>query len=261
MSVSFLKPPTCGAAKAESPCMSDDRTLQAIADLVAANRILAHEGVFDALGHVSVRHPLNDQHFFLSQSKSPELVTADDIMEFELNGETAGSDPRPPYYERFIHAAVYASRPDVLSVVHSHANSVLPFSVSSIPLRPIMHSASEIGAFVPVWDIRKDFGDTNLLVSNISQGRSLAGTLGSAKVVLMRGHGFTAAAGSIQQAVMVAIYLPQNAQALMDAMRLGGDTTYLSEGEIALRADPNPESPGMRRLWEYLAHRASRGQA
>lgn len=241
--------------------MDDDRRRRLISDLVAANRILAFEGVFDALGHVSVRDPLNSKRFFLSQSKSPELVTADDIMEFDLNGEPAVPDPRPPYYERFIHAAVYENRSDVQSVIHSHANSVLPFSVSTIPLRPIMHSASEIGAVVPVWDIRKDFGETNLLVSNMSQGRSLAQSLGSRKAVLMRGHGFTAAAGSLQQAVMLAMYLPQNAQALMDALRLGGETMYLSDGEIALRADPDPESPGMRRLWEYLSRRAMGNEA
>jgi ribulose-5-phosphate 4-epimerase/fuculose-1-phosphate aldolase len=236
--------------------MNDDRRRHIISDLVAANRILAHEGVFDALGHVSVRDPLNNERFFLSQSKSPELVTAEDIMEFDLNGEPAGPDKRPPYYERFIHAAIYDKRPDAQSVIHSHANSVLPFTVSSIPLRPMMHSASEIGSVVPVWDIRKEFGVTNLLVSNMSQGRSLAATLAAGKAVLMRGHGFTTAAGSLPQAVMLALYLPQNAQALMDALRLGGETTYLSEGEIALRADPNPDSPGMRRLWEYLSRRA-----
>ena len=241
--------------------MNFDRTPPVISDLVAANRILAFEGVFDALGHVSVRNPLNNERFFLSQSKSPELVSADDIMEFDLNGEPAAPDARPPYYERFIHAAVYESRPDVQSVIHSHANAVLPFSVSTIPLRAIMHSASEIGTIVPVWDIRKDFGETNLLVSNMSQGRSLAESLGFGKAVLMRGHGFTAAVGSLPQPVMVAMYLPQNAQALMDALRLGGETTYLSEGEIALRADPDPESPGMRRLWEYLSRRAMRNEA
>jgi ribulose-5-phosphate 4-epimerase/fuculose-1-phosphate aldolase len=241
--------------------MDDGRRRRIIADLVAANRILAFEGVFDALGHVSVRDPYNSDRFFLSQSKSPELVTADDIMEFDLGGEPAVPDGRPPYYERFIHAAIYERRPDVQSVIHSHANSVLPFSVSTIPLRPIMHSASEIGAVVPVWDIRKDFGETNLLVSNMRQGRSLAESLGAGKAVLMRGHGFTAAASSLLQAVMVAMYLPQNAQALMDALRLGGETTYLSDGEIALRADPDPESPGMRRLWEYLSSRAMGNQA
>jgi ribulose-5-phosphate 4-epimerase/fuculose-1-phosphate aldolase len=241
--------------------MIDDRQRRIISDLVAANRILAHEGVFDALGHVSVRDPINNERFFLSQSKSPELVTADDIMEFDLAGKPAVPDPRPSYYERFIHAAVYESRPDIQSVVHSHANSVLPFSVSTVPLRPIMHSASEIGQVVPVWDIRKDFGETNLLVSNMSQARSLAKSMGSGKAVLMRGHGFTAAARSLPQAVMVAMYLPQNAQALMDALRLGGETTYLSEREIALRADPDPESPGMQRLWEYLSRRAMGNEA
>src|SRR6185503_5333301 len=106
----------------------------AIRDLVIGNRILAYEGVVDAYGHVSMRHPEKPDRFLLSRSRSPELVAPEDIMEFTLDGSPVGGDKRPPYLERFIHGGVYEARPDVMAVVHSHAESVLPFSVSETPL-------------------------------------------------------------------------------------------------------------------------------
>ena len=163
-------------------------------DLVIANRILANENVVDAYGHVSVRHPRDPQRFFLARSLSPERVERGDIMEFDLEGNPAGGDARQPYLERFIHAAAYAARADVQAVVHAHAEDVLPFGITATPLRPVIHSGSFMGEHVPVWDIRDRFGDTNLLVTNMPQGRDLAKTLGGNHVALMRGHGFASAA-------------------------------------------------------------------
>src|SRR5580698_1959052 len=99
-------------------------------DLMIANRILAHEDVVDTFGHISVRHPDRPEHFLLSRARSPEVVTVDDIMEFDLAGNALGGDERENYIERFIHAAIYEARPDVTAVVHSHADEVLPFTVS-----------------------------------------------------------------------------------------------------------------------------------
>ena len=147
-----------------------------IKDLVAANRILAHEGVVDGYGHVSVRNPEAPDRFFMSRSRSPELVALGDILEFGLDGEAAAPNPPPVYGERFIHAAIYEARPDVQAVVHSHSYDVIPFSVTGIPLRPIFHSASRIGGDVPVWNIARRFGDTNLLVNDMDKGRDLAKT-------------------------------------------------------------------------------------
>src|SRR3989449_2067842 len=160
----------------------------AIRNLVVANRILANEGVVDAYGHVSVRHPLHPERYLLSRSRSPELVERGDVMEFMLDGTPVGGDTRPPYLERFIHGALYEARPEVQAVVHAHAEAVLPFTVSTTPLRPVVHMASFIGARIPGGDIRDSFGDTNLLVGDMAQGRDLARGLGSERVVLMRGH-------------------------------------------------------------------------
>jgi len=229
---------------------------RALADVVIANRILAHEGIVDAYGHVSVRHPRDPKRYLLARSLSPEMVQQADIMEFDLDGTPAGGDSRQPYLERFIHGAVYEARPEVLSVVHAHAEDVLPFGITSTPLRPVIHSGSFMGAEVPVWDIRERFGDTNLLVTNMPQGRDLAARLAGNNVALMRGHGFVAAARSLIEVVRMSVYVPRNARVQMAAMQLG-EVKPLSRGEIDARnAGYKPHSPETWRAWEYWATRA-----
>ena len=151
--------------------------IDALREIVVANRILAHEDVVDAFGHVSIRHPENPGHYLMARSRSPELVTMDDIMEFTLEGDVVGDDDRKPYAERHIHGAIYEARADVASVVHNHSHAVIPFSVTAMPLRPLMHVTGVIGENVPVWDIEDNFGSTSLLVTNMEQGRDLAKTM------------------------------------------------------------------------------------
>lgn len=225
-------------------------------DVVIANRILAHQGVVDAYGHVSMRHPTNPEHFLLSRSRSPELVDEKDIMEFTLDGKPVGDDRRPPYLERFIHGGLYEARPDVNAVVHSHAEETLAFGLTEVPLKPVIHVASAMGPNVPVWDIAEKFGDdTNLLVVNTDQGRDLAKRMGTNRVTLMRGHGFAAAAATIQEVVRMSVYLPVNARVLTAAMRLG-PYKPLAPGEMESRRQFNPKAPESWRAWEYWARRA-----
>jgi HCOMODA/2-hydroxy-3-carboxy-muconic semialdehyde decarboxylase len=229
----------------------------AFKDLVIANRILAHQGVVDAYGHVSMRHPTNPERFILSRSRSPELVDERDIMEFTLDGKVVGDDRRPPYLERFIHGGIYESRPDVCAVVHSHAEETLPFGIAGVPLKPVIHVASSIGPSVPVWDIAEKFGDnTNLLVVNQEQGRDLAKRFGQGRVTLMRGHGFVAGGATIQDTVRLAVYLPVNARVMTAAMRLNPNYKPLAPGEIEVRGAFNPKAPESWRAWEYWARRA-----
>ena len=227
-------------------------------DVALANRILAREGVVDAYGHVSRRHPDRPDRFLLSCSRSPELVVPADLMEFTLDGEVADrADQRKPYLERYIHAAVYAARPEVQSVVHNHSSAVLPFTVTGAPLRPLIHTAGIIGSTIPLWDIRDKFGDTNLLVANLEQGRDLARALGPNTVVLMRGHGCTVAGESLQEAVIASVYAQLNATLQMDAAQLG-DVKFLSDGEVRETAALVRLASVQARVWEYLSSRADR---
>ena len=235
-----------------------DELERAIGDLVIANRILAKEDVVDAYGHVSIRHPGDPGRYLLSRSLSPEFVTRGDVIEFKLDG-TPVNDDRPPYLERFIHGAIYEARPDVNAVIHSHAEDVLPFSSATTPMCCVAHVASDMGHDVPVWDIADRFGDeTNLLVINMAQGRDLARALGANAVVLMRGHGFSAAADGLLKLVRMSVYLPRNARVLLAAMRMG-EFKALSEGEIRTRNQFRAGAPEMQRGWEFWARRAGCG--
>jgi ribulose-5-phosphate 4-epimerase/fuculose-1-phosphate aldolase len=200
-------------------------------DMVIGSRVLADFGVLDGFGHVSMRHPTNPNHFLMSRSLAPALVTADDIMEFDLDGNAVDARGRTVFLERFIHSEIYKARPDVMSVVHTHSPGVIPFSVSKVPLRAMFHNPSFLAAGVPVWDIRKDFGETDMLVSNPALGQSLAQTLGDKPVVLMRGHGDVTVGPSVKMAVFRAYYTDVNAKLQSQAIALGGEVTYLTPGE------------------------------
>jgi HCOMODA/2-hydroxy-3-carboxy-muconic semialdehyde decarboxylase len=176
-------------------------------------------------------------------------------MELDLAGSSMGADDREPYIERFIHAAIYEARPDVGAVVHSHADEVLPFTVSRTPLRPVLGAAKSIGKNAPVWDIDEQFGDaTNLLVRNMDHGRALAARLGSNNVVLMRGHGFAAAAPSLLEVVTISVYMPRNAKIYLEALRLGAVKT-LSDNEVG-GGPLSRGGQGNQRAWEYWTRRA-----
>jgi ribulose-5-phosphate 4-epimerase/fuculose-1-phosphate aldolase len=232
--------------------MSDLKTL--LKDLVVANRILAHEGVVDAYGHVSIRHPDRPDRFFLSGSRSPELVMLDDIIEFDLDCNPIDQRGRPIYIERPIHGGIYQARPDVHAVIHNHSHEVIPFSIAKeVRLRPVYHTAASIGAEIPVWDIRAKFGDTNMLVTTMPQGHDLARTLGQGSVALMRGHGCAVAGASVYDAVHTAVFLQDNAKLQAAGLRLGA-ITYLTEGEVA-KASQNPQDRHSR-AWEYWARRS-----
>lgn len=228
-------------------------------ELVAANRILANEGVIDAYGHVSVRHPTCADRFLMSRSRSPQLVTAEDVLEFDIDGSVVDSSRGEPYLERFIHAAIYELRPDVLAIAHAHTESVLPFTVSRMPLQAVVQSASNLGPAVPVWDIRDRFGDqTNMLVTDAAKGRDLAATLGTNTVVLMRGHGFAAVGAGLPLLVRTIVYLAQDARVQATAMAMG-EYTPLSTGEIEAQRkslSSHPDAASVMRAWEYFAERA-----
>ena len=200
-------------------------------DMVIGSRILADFGVLDGFGHVSARHPTNPNRFLMSRSLAPALVTADDIMEFDLDGNAVEARGRSLFLERFIHAEIYRARPDVMSVVHTHSPGVIPFSVSKVPMRAMYHNPSFLAVGVPVWDIRTDFGETNMLVSNSAIGKSLAQALGDKPVVLMRGHGDVAVGPSVRMAVFRAYYTDVNAKLQSQAIALGGEVNYLTQAE------------------------------
>jgi ribulose-5-phosphate 4-epimerase/fuculose-1-phosphate aldolase len=223
-------------------------------ELVVANHVLANENVVDSFGHISVRNPENPEHFFLSCSRSPEIVSLDDIMEFDLEGKSVDGSTLRPYGERFIHGAIMEARPEVQSVVHNHSLSVIPFSVTDTPLQPIIHTGASIGQNIPTWDIHDNFGDTDLLVRDIEQGRDLAVGLGDANVVLMRGHGCSVVGSTIKESTLTAVYLQISAAVQLQAMPLG-NVRYLTPGETEKCTAMFYSDLSVDRAWENLAAR------
>ena len=226
-------------------------------DLVDANHILFNEGVVDAFGHVSVRHPKQPDRFILSRNRAPGLVELEDLMIFDLDGN-AVNDDRKPYLERFIHGEIYRQRPDVMAVVHSHSASVVPFSVvKSNPLRAMCHMSGFIGQAAPIFEIREAGGDaTDLLISNQHLGSALASSLADHPAILMRGHGSTVVAENLKKAVYRAVYLEVNAKAQAEASRLG-EIEFLTQEEAATAME-NIKGQADRpwQLWKLRAKKA-----
>jgi HCOMODA/2-hydroxy-3-carboxy-muconic semialdehyde decarboxylase len=225
-------------------------------ELVTANRILAREGVVDSFGHVTMRHPDHADRFIMSRARAPECIEASDFITFALDGTPLDAGDRKPYLERFIHGAVYEARPDVMSVVHNHSPSVIPFGVTGCKLRPLLHVCAAMGHNVGIWDSQDKFGDTDLLVSDMAMGRDLAKFLGPGRTALMRGHGAVVAAETLRRAVFTAIYVEVGARLQMQAMAMG-EVKYLTDGEIdTILARSGPYS--FNRAWENWCGRAGR---
>jgi HCOMODA/2-hydroxy-3-carboxy-muconic semialdehyde decarboxylase len=231
----------------------------ALDELVVANRIVAFEGVVDAFGHVSIRHPENPKRYIMARSRSPALVARDDLMEFTLDGTPIDQRGRAMYSERHIHGAIYEARPDVQAVIHNHSTAVIPFGVTGVQLRPLLHMAATMGRDIPIWDIADRFGDdTNLLVNTMEQGRDLARAHGTGTVTLMRGHGCAVSGATIKIATMTAIYTQVNATIQTEALRMG-EPRYLSPGEVARMTETVTSPLAVDRAWEYFADRAGCG--
>jgi HCOMODA/2-hydroxy-3-carboxy-muconic semialdehyde decarboxylase len=223
-------------------------------DLAIANRIVAHEGVLDAFGHVSMRHPANPNRYFLSRSRSPELVEVEDLYEFDLDSQPVKPPKLAMYSERVIHGEIYKARPDVMAVCHHHSPAMLSYCITGEKLVPVFHLGAVMGPVVPFWDQREEFGDTNMLVQKPEEGASLARALGGNTTVLMRNHGVTVACSGLRELVFRTIYAARNAEYQTQA-KLVGTVRPLSPGETEM-AGALPKQPNTTtRAWEYWVTR------
>lgn len=234
-----------------------DSLAQAYHDLAVANRICAHEGIIDAFGHVSMRHPKNPDRYLISRSRSPEMVEPSDIYEYALNSVPMRPLPKgiQGYGELVIHGEIYKARKDVNAVAHHHGMAMLPFCNTAEEIKPLYHMGAQIGAKVPFWDSRTEFGDTSLLVIKPEEGRSLAKALGPHWLVLMRRHGATVAGRSLQELVFRTIYTYRNAELQLATQSLGMRLSPLTPGEAKMAFERNLEPRPQARAWEYWSIR------
>jgi len=225
-----------------------------IEDLVAASRILADQQVLDAYGHVSARSDKRADRFIMSRSLAPALVTAKDLMELDVDSEPLPGDKRKGFIERYIHGEIYRARPEVMAVVHSHSPSVIPFGVTRSKLRPVYHMGSFLWSGTPVFDIRREREDNDLLVRDRPLGLALAKSLGKCTCVLMRGHGMTVVGDGVPEAVFRAIYTEMNARLQLQATQLEGPIEFLSDAEG--RGSTAANRGTIERPWELWKKRA-----
>jgi ribulose-5-phosphate 4-epimerase/fuculose-1-phosphate aldolase len=235
---------------AQNPSPGGPVAADVLADLAAAARILAAQGVVDGFGHVSMRHPSAPDRYLMARSIAPARVTPEDIIEYDLDSHPCNADGRGSFLERFIHGEIYKARPDIHSVVHSHSPSVIPFGLVGVPMLAMFHNAAFIAAGVPVFDIREQFGATDMLVGNAAKGVALAGALGKKDIALMRAHGAVACGPTLQTAVFRAVYTEVNAriQHWTQALGRGGPVGALDDEEGRL-ADAVNQTAGLR-AWD-----------
>ncbi len=226
-----------------------------IEDLVAGSRILALHQVLDAYGHISARSDKRPEHFLISRSLAPALVTAADLQECDADSEVVG-DARKGFIERYIHGEIYRTRPDVMAIVHSHSPSVIPFGITKTKLRPVYHMGAFLWSGAPVFDIRKERQENDLLIRDRPLGKALAGSLGQCNCVLMRGHGMTVVGDSVMEAVYRAIYTEMNARLQTQATQLEGPIQFLSEEEGKRATASNRGT--LERPWELWKKEALR---
>ena len=235
-------------------------TLDQARELLArANRMIANEGVLDAFGHVTMRHPSNPGRYLMSRSRGPELVEAEDIHEFTLDSEIVTPIQARLYGERVIHGEIYKARAEVNAVCHHHAASILPFSISGMELKPVYHLGATAGEQAPFWDSRDEFGDTNLIVAKPEEGASLARALGPHWIVLMRRHGATVVGKTLEELAFRTIYTARNAALQMQAHALG-HVSSLNAAETALAGEYNLRPGPVARAWEYWSVRLDKAE-
>ena len=236
-----------------------NKLIEAREQLARANRMIANEGVLDAFGHVTMRHPTDPGRYLMSYSRGPELVQPEDILEFTLDSQIVKPVEMRLYGERVIHGEIYKARPDVNAVCHHHAPSILPFCISGAELKPVYHLGATIGEKAPFWDSRDEFGDTNLIVAKPEEGASLARALGPHWIVLMRRHGATVAGKTLEELTFRTIYTARNAAMQIQAHTLG-TVSPLNAAETALAGEYNLRPGPVARAWEYWSVRLGKAE-
>ncbi len=230
---------------------------EARAELALANRIAANEGVLDTFGHVSMRHPANPQRYFLSRSSAPDMVTAEGLIEYDLDSRPVRDPGASQYSERVIHGEIYKARPDVMAVCHHHSPAFMPLLATGTDYVPVFHLGAVGGIRPPFWDQHDEFGDTNMLVVKPEEGASLARALGPHPMVLMRRHGVTVIGTSVRDCVYRAVQTCRNADFQVRAMTIG-TAASLSQGETRLAGEITGTTTALTRSWDYWAMRVSK---
>jgi ribulose-5-phosphate 4-epimerase/fuculose-1-phosphate aldolase len=251
------------------PSPSKEELLRAAVDeLVAANHVLDNEGILaGGYGHVSMRSPVNPERILISRALAPRDVTKSDIVELDLDCNPVPKSDVLQYQERFIHCAIYKARPDVNAVVHSHTSATVAFSITNVPLKPVISAAIIPGQGVipdegvPVLDATTLPGPSaDNMIARPDLGKAVADYLGKANSLLLRNHGNVVVGESLSILVFYSIALDNNAKILLQAKTLGGEIHYLNRSSFTNQQLKGLIS-GEARGWTYLKKKAEDARA
>jgi ribulose-5-phosphate 4-epimerase/fuculose-1-phosphate aldolase len=216
-------------------------------DVATANRIIERFGLSSAFGHVSARVPGTDT-FVLPTRRSPGLAQADKLLLLNTEGKLLAGDGQPNS-EFWIHARIYAARPDVGGVVHAHPPGCICLTQIGQPLRVVFNNSSAFRKGVPEYE---RIG----LIRSRELGDLVAKRLGSGIAVMMRGHGMSAALPDVRAATVIACYMEETASMQLRMLSAaGGDAgrlrVYSDEDAGLIGGDNNAST--LSRAWEYYA--------
>ena len=232
--------------------MSDERTLRH--DVALANRILERFGLATAYGHVSARIP-GTNTFYIPTRRSPGLADENGMLTIDTDG-TVLSGEGTPNSEFWIHARIYAARPEVNGIAHAHPLACISLTQIGQPHR-VVHNQG--GAFVDGVPEYERIG----LIRSRELGDQVARSLGGGIAVMMRGHGITTALADVRAATVAACFLEESAELQMRMLAAaGGDAkrlrTFTREEAELTRDQTGPGVAAGGRAWEYYA--AAAGQ-
>ncbi|OAA76127.1 class II Aldolase and Adducin domain-containing protein [Akanthomyces lecanii RCEF 1005] len=239
---------------------ADEATLASLSrTFIHGSHILHHHGVVDAYGHLSFRHPSRPDIFLMSHNVAPASISSpEDLIAYRVkDAEPDQWTEGKGYAERMIHSEIYRRHPHIQAVVHSHTDSVVPYTISSVLLKPCYHMAAFIDPTgAPVYDIADHFRNDDLpdmLVSKEHLGAALAELFDGTNVLaLMRGHGFTVVAESMELAVLRAVYTQKNASIQTTALQLARDILQTSTTSGIKYLSPREcEAANGRILWSH----------
>ena len=179
----------------------------------------------------------------MSRSLAPELVTADDLVEFDLNSNPVDARGRALYSERFIHGEIYKARPDVQSILHYHPDELVAVSVAGVGVKVVANCGVHFYRGIPIFD-------SPTLIRTEALGDRVAETLGDRNAVLLRGHGGTAVADNLDNLMRLGINLVRTARIQIMAASLGPVKTHShAEAEDLLQLERSGKA--IRRFLDY----------
>lgn len=226
--------------------MSNEQALRR--DVALANRIIERFGLSNAFGHVSARIP-GTNTFYISTRRSPGLADENHLLVIDTDGKVLSGDGTPNS-EFWIHARIYAARPDVGSVVHAHPPACISLTQLGEPHR-VVHNQGAGFTDLP------EYGRIGLIRSR-ELGDQVAKSLGGGNAVMMRGHGISTAFKDVRAATVAACFLEESARlnlGMLAAAGGNGKRIRAFTREEALLADEQtgPAARASDRAWEYYS--------